>query len=192
VLLRPSGDLVDAFERWQGETLDRLAPTTVTLAAPHASMKAFGTSGAPLSDADEERIAAIVEAWADATPPIELKTSALDIFDTHDEFVPVVLLAMSEGLRAALQDLWARAEAAGLPAGYSDHIGADAWKAHLSLCYPTERPKPAIAEPLRTWMLHQDAGDARSTAFEAELVAFGDGVERRLGRFPFAGPAATR
>jgi hypothetical protein len=41
-------------------------------------------------------------------------------------------------------------------------------------------------------MQHQDAGDARSTALEAELVAFGDGVERRLGRFPFAGAAATR
>jgi hypothetical protein len=49
-----------------------------------------------------------------------------------------------------------------------------------------------MAEPLRTWLQHQDAGDARSTAFEAELVAFGDGVERRLGRFPFAGAAPKR
>ena len=98
---------------------------------------------------------------------------------------------MSDGLRAALQDLWARAAAASLPAGYSDHIGADAWKAHLSLCYPSERPKTAIAEPLRTWMQHQDAGDTRSAALEAELVAFGDGAERRLGRFPFAGVAAS-
>ena len=172
--------------------LDRLAVPAIKLAAPHASMKAFGTSEAPLTDADEERIAAIVEAWAAGSPPIELKGSSLDVFDTPDEFVPVVLLAMSDGLRAALQDLWARAAAANLPTGYSDHIGADAWKAHLSLCYPSERPKPAIAEPLRTWMQHQHAGDdARSTAFEAELVAFGDGVERRLGRFPFAGGAAS-
>ncbi len=201
VLLRPAGDLVDAFERWQGEVLDRLVAPAIKLAAPHASMKSFGTSEAPLTDADEERIAAIVEAWAAGSPPIELKGSSLDVFDTPDEFVPVVLLAMSDGLRAALQDLWARAAAANLPTGYSDHIGADAWKAHLSLCYPSERPKPAIAEPLRTWMQHQQAGDdARSTAFEAELVAFGDGSERRLGRFPFAGgtasdgrgPAATR
>jgi CubicO group peptidase (beta-lactamase class C family) len=191
VLLRPTADLVDAFERWQGEVLDRLAVTTIKLAAPHASMKSFGRSEVPLRDADEARIAEVIEAWASATAPIELKASSLDIFDTHDEFVPVLLLTMSDGLRAALQDLWARAEAANLPAGYSDHIGADAWKAHLSLCYPSERPEPAIAEPLRTWMQHQEAGGARSMAFEAELVAFGDGVERRLGRFAFTGAAAT-
>ena len=192
VLLRPTGDLVDAFERWQGAVLDRLTVPGLKLAAPHATMKAFGTTDEPLTGADERRIAEVVEAWASATEPPELHPSSLDVFDTHDEFVPVVLLAMTDGLRAALQDLWARAAAANLPAGYSDHIGADAWKAHLSLCYPSERPAPAIAEPLRTWMQHQDVGDARSTAFEAELVAFGDGVERRLGRFPFAGGAATR
>jgi hypothetical protein len=192
VLLRPTGDLVDAFDRWQGEVLDRLSVTGIKLAAPHASMKSFGSSEAPLSDADEERIAALVEAWAAATAPIELKASSLDILDTHDEFVPFVLLDMSDGRRVTLRDLWARAGAADLPAGYSDHIGADGWKSHLSLCYPSERPAPAIVEPLRTWMQHQDVGDARSTAFEAELVAFGDGVERRLGRFPFAGGAATR
>jgi CubicO group peptidase (beta-lactamase class C family) len=190
VLLRPTGDLADAFERWQGEVLDRLAQPNIKLAAAHASMKSFGSNVAPLGDADEARIAEVVEAWASATAPIELKASSLDIFDTHDEFVPVLLLDMSGGLRAALQDLWARTSAANLPPGYSDHIGADAWKAHLSLCYPSERPAAALAEPLRTWMQHHDVGDARSTAYEAELVAFGDGVERRLGRFPFAGPAA--
>jgi CubicO group peptidase (beta-lactamase class C family)/2'-5' RNA ligase len=190
VLLRPTGDLVDAFERWQGGVLDRLTVPNVKLAAPHATLKAFGSADEPLTDADEARIADVVATWAAATKPPELHPSSLDVFDTHDEFVPVVLLAMSDGLRAALQDLWARAAAANLPAGYSDHIGADAWKAHLSLCYPSERPAPANAEPLRTWMQHQEPGDARSTAFEAELVAFGDGVERRLGRCSFAGSAA--
>ena len=114
---RPTGVLVDAFERWRGEVLDRLAVPAFKLAAPHATMKAFGTGEAPLTDADEERIAAVVEAWAAATQPIELETSALDVFDTRDEFVPVVLLAMSDGLRAALQDLWARAAAATFPRG---------------------------------------------------------------------------
>jgi hypothetical protein len=46
VLLRPTGDLVDAFERWQGEVLDRLALPGIKLAAAHASMKSFGTSDA--------------------------------------------------------------------------------------------------------------------------------------------------
>jgi hypothetical protein len=69
--------------------------------------------------------------------------------------------------------------------GYSDHIGVDRWRAHLSLCYPRERPAPNLWEPLRAWLRHQDTDDVSSVAYEAELVTFGDGSERRLGRFPF-------
>src|SRR3954453_1110790 len=63
VVLRPTADVLDAFERWQGGVLDRLArePPRV-IAAPHATLKAFGGSAAPLTSADEERIAALVEA----------------------------------------------------------------------------------------------------------------------------------
>jgi CubicO group peptidase (beta-lactamase class C family) len=189
VLLRPAADLADAYERWQGEVLDRLGPKLRrVLAAPHATVKSFGTGAAPLTPADEEAIAALVEAWAEATAPIELRVTSLDAFEEEDgNRVPVALLDMSAGLGDALKDLWARAAAAGLPAGPLDHIGADDWKGHLSLCYLRERPEPAIWEPLLAWLRHHDPGAAASTAYEAELVAFRDGVERRLGRFPFAG-----
>ena len=194
VLLRPTVDLADAFERWQGEVLDRLGTTLPrVLAAPHATLKSFGTSAAPITSDDEAVIAALVEAWARATSPIELRATKLDAFDEDDgNPVPVALLDMSTGLGAALTDLWARADAAAdLPAGATDRFGADGWKGHLSLCYLRERPEPALWEPLLVWLRHHETGDVVSTAYEAELVAFGDGVERRLGRFAFGGASGA-
>jgi CubicO group peptidase (beta-lactamase class C family) len=188
VLLRPTADLADAYERWQGDVLDRLGTTPRVLAAPHATLKAFGTGAAPLTAADEEAIAALVEAWAAGTSPIQLRATGLDAFEEDDGTpVPVALLDMSSGFGAALKDLWSRAAGAKLPAGSSDHVGADGWQGHLSLCYLRAKPELAIWEPLRSWLHHQDTGDTSSMAFEAELVAFGDGRERRLGRFPLAG-----
>jgi CubicO group peptidase (beta-lactamase class C family) len=188
VVLRPAADLADAYERWQGEVLDRLGAPGATLPAPHATMKAFGSSEAPLTDHDESRIAEVVEAWAAATAPIELRAASLGAFDEDDGTpVPVALLDMSTGFGAAQRDLWACAADAELPPGYSDHIGADAWEGHLSLCYLRARPEPPVWEPLLAWLRHHDTGGAGSTAYEAELVAFGDGVERRLGRFPLKG-----
>jgi 2'-5' RNA ligase len=192
VLLRPAADLADAFERWQGEVLDRLGRTPPrTLAAPHATLKSFGSNEAPLTDQDASRIRDVVDAWAAATAPIELRATSLDAFDEDDgNPVPVVLLDMAAGLGPALTDLWARSTDAGLSAGYSDDIGAGDWKGHLSLCYLRAKPEPAIWEPLLAWLRHHDTAGAASTAYEAELVAFGDGVERRLGRYPLLGGTA--
>lgn len=184
VVLRPVGALADAYEGWSGDVLDRLGTTNPAVVAPHATFKAWGSPTEPLDVADERRIVDVIAAWAAATAPIELRADALDVFD-GDESVPVVLLTMSDHLRTSLTDLWTRSADAGLPAGYSDHHGAAGWRAHLSLCYPRERPPAAIWEPLRTWMQHQDTGGVSSVAKEAELVVFGDGRERRLGRFPF-------
>jgi hypothetical protein len=38
---------------------------------------------------------------------------------------------------------------------------------------------------LEAWARHVEVGDVSSVAIEAELVAFGDAQERRLGRYPF-------
>jgi CubicO group peptidase (beta-lactamase class C family) len=185
VLLRPTGDLADAFGTWRGDVLDRLGGVACSLPAPHVTLKSFGSSEVPLDDGQEARIVDVVRSWAAATAPIELRASGLQLFE-GDEPVPVALVEMHDGLREALRDLWARCADADLPVGYSDHIGVDGWRAHLSLCYPQTQPSPAIWEPLRTWASYVEVdGTAASTAFEAEIVAFGDGVERRLGRFPF-------
>ena len=147
-------------------------------------MKAFGSSRAPLAPGDEDRIVEVVAAWAADTDPIELRAEGIELFD-GDEPVPVVILAMPGSFSEAIRDLWERSAAADLPAGSSDDIGAANWRAHLSLCYPDAAPSEAIWEQLRTWARYVEVGEAASTAYEAEVVAFGDGTERRLGRFPF-------
>jgi CubicO group peptidase (beta-lactamase class C family) len=173
VVLRPTGDLADAFVRWQGEVLDRLGGARATVPAAHATVKAFGSSSAPLTDDDLERIREVVEDWASATAPIDLRAVALDVFE-GDEAVPVVRLAPIP----ALADLWARAAAAGLPGGYSDAIGADGWIAHLSLAYPVE-PEPARWAELVAWARGVDVGDLSCTVATAELLVFDGGPERR-------------
>jgi len=183
VVLRPVADLADAFDRWQGEALDRLGGVRAVVPAAHVTVKAFGSATAPIDPGDEARIVEVVTAWAAETDPIELRAEALELFE-GDETIPIVRLAMSDGLRAAMGDLWSRCAAAELPAGDSDDIGADGWIAHLSLVYP-ERPSVAVLDGVRTWVRHVEVGDVASRAGEAEVVAFGDGAERRLGRFPF-------
>ena len=182
VVLRPTADLADMFDRWQGEALDRLGGVHAVVPAAHVTLKAFGSTTAPIDPADEPRIVEVVSAWAGQTGPIELRAEALDLFE-GDEPIPIVRLAMSDVLRAAMADLWSRCAAAGLPAGDSDDIGADGWIAHLSLVYP-DPPSGAALDGVRTWVRHVDVGDVSSLAGEAEVVAFGDGTERRLGRFP--------
>jgi len=183
VVLRPTADLADAFDGWQGDVLDRLGGVRAVVAGAHATLKAFGSTDLPIDPDDEDRIAEVAAAWAGDTDPIELRAEAIELFDA-DEPVPVVILSMREAFRDAIVDLWARSLAAGLPAGHSDHIGAVDWRVHLSLCYPETKPSAAIWEPLRTWTRHVDVGDVASMAFEVEVIAFGDGTERRLGRFP--------
>lgn len=181
VVLRPTGDLADAFLRWRGEALDRLGGVPAIVPAAHVTLKAFGSSSAPLAPGDEESIAEVVAAWAAATPSIELRAQALDVFD-DDERIPIVRLAPI----AALPDLWARAAAAGLPAGYADPIGAEVWIAHLSLAYPDD-PDPARWAEVAAWARVVDTGDLTCRIDEAELIAFDGGPERRLGRYVLDG-----
>jgi hypothetical protein len=186
VLLRPAGDLLDAFEKWRGEVLHRLdGRCEAMLPSAHATLKSFGSRAAPLTDDEEERMVEVVRAWASETPPLQLRATGLEVWDADDEHVPVVTLDTDDALRSAIADLWRRAADAGLPGGSSDHIGADGWRAHLSLCYIDGEPPAEVWEPLRTWTRYADTRGAASTAFEAEVVAFGDGAERRLGRFAF-------
>jgi CubicO group peptidase (beta-lactamase class C family) len=184
VVLRPTGDLVDAFDRWRGEVLDRLGGAACVLPSAHATMKPFGSNDAPIAPEDELRIADVVATWASTTPPIALRAETLELWD-GDEPVPVLTLARDDAFGAALVDLWQRSAAAGLPVGHADDVGAEGWRPHLSLCYPAAMPPPAVWEPLRAWARYVDIGESSSVALTAELVAFGDGRERRLGRYPF-------
>ena len=181
VLLRPVADLADAFERWQGQVLDRLGGARATVPAAHATLKAFGSIAAPVTPDDEPRIAGVVAAWAATATPIELRAESLDVFEGEEQ-LPVVRLAPIP----ALPDLWARAHEAGLPAGYSDHIGAAGWIAHLTLAYPDAVDAARWAEMI-AWARGVDTEGAESLVMEAELIVFDGGSERRLGRFLLGG-----
>jgi len=185
VVLRPAGELADAYDRRRGEVLDRLGGVACVLAGAHATLKPFGSADVPIDPEDEARIADVVRDWASSTAPITLRAEALELWDGDAEHVPVLTLVKDDAFGAALADLWDRCAAAGLPASGLDRLGADGWRPHLSLCYPASSPTPSVWEPLRTWARHVDLGDASSVALEVELVAYGDGSERRLGRYPF-------
>jgi CubicO group peptidase (beta-lactamase class C family) len=184
VVVRPVLDLADAFTRWQGESLDRLQAPAASVPAAHATLKTFGSSAAPLTPADVERIAEVVASWAAATPPLVLRAEAIDVFDEGELRIPVVRLETGL-LRDAMRDLWTRCDDAGLPGGYGDAFGVDGWKAHCSLAYP-ERTDPARWADVAAWAANTPA-DVSCTVAAAELVAYDGGPERRAGRWTLAG-----
>ena len=151
--------------------------------AAHATMKAFGSSRAPLAPGDEDRIVEAVAAWA-ATPtdraasrvhPAVRRGGSGAGGDPRDD----------RALTEAIGDLWERCAAANLPAGSSD-ASAPPTGARICRCATSDAAPPeATWELLRAWARYVEVGETASIAYEAEVVAFGDGVERRLGRFPF-------
>lgn len=188
VVVRPSADLADAFIGWQGEVLDRLGGGRVSVPAPHATLKTFGSSDAPLTPADAARIGEVVETWASQAPPLELRAEALGAFDEDDLHIPMVRLDTT-ALREAMRELWSRAEAAGLPPGYGDTFGVDGWIAHLSLVYPREVDPGRWAEVV-TWLRGVTTA-ASCIVATADLVVFEGGPERIAGRWPLAGVAGA-
>ncbi len=184
VVVRPVGDLAEAFTRWQGEALDRLGGVPAAAPAGHVTLKAFGSSDAPLTRDDESRIAAVVAGWAAAQAPIELRASKLGYFESED--VPVIELTASGSFRSALDALRGLVERAGLPAGYNDEISASDWIPHLSLAYPRDVDL-ALRAALELWVRSADVGASTCAALEAELVAFDGRPERVLGTFRLNG-----
>jgi hypothetical protein len=183
LVVRPVGELADAFVRWQGEVLDRLGGASAVVPGAHATLKGFGSASAPIGPADERRIAAVVENWAVSQAPIELRAERLHLFDNIE--VPVVALEMTGSFLAAFRALRAIAAEAGLPVGPSDEIGHSEWIPHLSLVYPRGVDRSRWDE-LGAWARGVDAGGLACVVLEAELVAYDGGPERRLGTFTFS------
>jgi 2'-5' RNA ligase superfamily len=184
VVLRPVAELADAFERWQGEILDRLGGERAAVPAAHATVKAFGAPEVPLTGADEATIADVVTGWARDTPPVELRAEAIEVFEP--DAVPVLRLKASDGFLLAVRELRARAGEAGLPPAHSDEIGVDDWIPHLSLAYLRNR-HAALRGEFGAWSRAVAIGDAACLVAEVELVAYTGGTERRVGSFPLQG-----
>ena len=189
VVLRPVAELADAFERWQGEILDRLGGERAAVPAAHATVKAFGAPQVPLTAADEATIADVVTGWARDTPPVELRAEAIEVFEP--DAVPVLRLEESDGFLLAVRELRARAGEAGLPPAHSDEIGVDDWIPHLSLAYP-RNGHAFLREEFGAWTRAVAIGDAACLVAEAELVAYTGGTERRVGTFPLRGRNSGR
>jgi CubicO group peptidase (beta-lactamase class C family) len=182
VVVRPAGDLADAFGGWQGEVLDRLGGAPAGVPRAHATIKGFGSSRVPLTPEDEVGIAEVVASWAAAHGPVELLCEGLDLFE--DVEVPVVRLRPTRSFRSAMTTLRAAAARAGLPAGESDRIGVEEWVPHLSLAYPREL-EPARRNELSTWVRDAEVEAVACSALGAELVAYDGGPERRVAVLPF-------
>ena len=182
VVVRPVGELAERFVAWQGEALDRLGVACVAPGA-HVTLKAFGSTQAPLTDDDERRIVEVVRAWAASCPPVVLHAERLEMFAGAS--IPVVRLHATPSFTDALSSLRVSADGAGLPAGEGDEFPAAEWVPHLSLAYPVDASR-AVAE-VEAWMRGVPVAVAPSTALRAEVVAYGGGSERRLATFPLEG-----
>ena len=173
-----------AFGRWQGAVLDRLDGAGAAVPAAHATIKAFGSATEPVTPELVDALGSVVAAWADATPPLELRVTGFALFDEEDgSRVPVVTLG-TEALRPAMRALWAAAE--GFPSAGADAIGLDAWIAHLSLAYPPATVPAATWGVVEAWMATVEDRPA-CVAAHAELLVFDGGPARRVGRWPLAG-----
>jgi CubicO group peptidase (beta-lactamase class C family) len=181
VIVRPVGDLAEAFTKWQGETLDRLGGVEASVPAAHVTLKSFGSAPGAVGPEDESRIVDVVTRWAASSAPIELRAEAIEMFEPDG--VPVVRLAPTAPFGAAFDALRAAATSEGLPAGKSDGIAGDEWIPHLSLVYLHE-VDAARRSILEEWTGHLDIGGHACLAAKAEIVAFDGDSERRLGTFP--------
>jgi CubicO group peptidase (beta-lactamase class C family) len=182
VIVRPVGALAEAFTRWQGQTLDRIGVRCAVPSA-HTTLKAFGSTGSPLSDEDERRIVEVVEAWASSCGGLELREAGLEVF--REDGIPVVRLE-APSLLEEISNLRSASADAGLPGGASDRIAIDGWVPHLSLAYPVE-DSSARWDELEVWMRGAGPVDAATcVALHAEVVTYTGGAERRLGVFPLS------
>ena len=111
VIVRPVDALAESFTRWQGQTLDRIGVRCAVPSA-HATLKAFGSTGSPLTDEDERRIVEVVEAWASSCGGLELREAGLEVF--REEGIPVVRLE-APSLLEAISNLRSASADAGLP-----------------------------------------------------------------------------
>jgi 2'-5' RNA ligase len=186
VLVRPTGDLDDAFERWQGEVLDRIGGPSVVAPAGHATLASFGSPDVPLGPNGERTLVEVVERWAATAEPLLLQPSGLGVFEVDPRVVFVRLAA--PGVVSDLRAIRAAAADAGLPPGEAHAIAAEDWVPHLTLALvPADEIEPNRWRELLAWLEGVPAAEPASTATVAEVVAFDGGPGRVVATFPMGG-----
>jgi 2'-5' RNA ligase len=185
VIARPTAGIADRFTELREALLDRLDGASVAITTAHATLKTFGSSAVPLEPTAAGPIAEVVRTWAGITPPFEMRTEAVDVFE-GEERVPIVRLDPGP-FRGPMRALWEACAAAGIPAGYADVIGVDGWIPHLSLVYPDEGLDDMRWAEVVAWARAATIDVPPCVAREVELAVFEAGAERLIGPFVLTG-----
>lgn len=178
--LRPGGRVTEAFLLLQRTLRSAVGTEEGSWPSPHMSLQGFGTLDRPVDAAVTRTILSIVAMWAERIPPLRLETDGADVFD--EERIPILRIKRTPELGAALADLRARSDAAGLVGG-EDGISVDDWIFHLSLVYHEGDAWPEVVKTMEGLSMP----DASCTVDAVELVSFNGGPERLLGRFELTG-----
>ena len=136
---------------------------------------------------DADTIRATVRTWADATEPLRLELDGVSIFGPPFQIVVLVIRKTPE-LADAYRRLLDHSLQAGLP-DWPGTIAPDDWVFHITVAYCTDLDEGAWK---RTTALagQLSPGEGHHFARYAELVAFDDRGERRVGSFALQGAGA--
>jgi hypothetical protein len=176
LVLRPQGEVPDVFTEAQSVVREALEDELVSYPAGHVSIMGF-------ENEDEVALAAAVEAWAAATPPLTLRCRRVTGFPAPDQ-IAIMEIDDNSDLHAALdriRDLSDEQRLSGLT-----EIPADAWTFHMSLAYCGDLSADRWSSLMRL-AASTPVLQAACTATEAELVAFDGGPERLIGAYRLAG-----
>lgn len=182
LVLRPSGDVVDAFSEVQRELRREL---TADLASfpnhPHVTLRGW-PAGTPL-----DRILDLAAEWAAEQPTHRIEIEGMETFPPPFQVVFVAVRDNSV-LRAGYAKLARTAKAKDLPLWPDWTADPAAWRFHMSAAY-------CAALDHDRWQAIRDIAEslplpsATCTVAGVEVVAFDQGEERSVGTFSFQGSA---
>lgn len=178
--LRAGGPVAEVFRRAQAHLRDEVGDERASWPEPHLTLKTFGATGRQVDASIEPELVSLAEAWSLVTPPLRLEVEAMDVL--VESRTPMLRIARTPELSAALQDVRARADTIGM-ASYEDRVSPEHWIHHLSLVYYGGRCWDDVEAATRSLPL----AAASYVATQAELVVFDGGPERPIVNCPLRG-----
>jgi hypothetical protein len=177
--LRVSGPVAEVFRKAQLHLREVVGEGRASWPEAHLTLKTFGATDRQVDAPIEGELVSLTEAWSHVTPPLRLEVEAMDVL--VESKTPMLRIATTPELTAALQDIRARADAIGV-ASYEDGVSPEYWIHHLSLAYYVGKCWGEVEALTRGLALPA----ASYVATQAELVAFDGGPERLLVRLSAA------
>lgn len=181
VVLRPRGDVVDAYAAVRDELRQRLGNENVSFPAyPHVTLRGWPAG------TDLERIRDAVGIWAKRTAPLLVAIDRIGTFPPPYRVV-VVIVRKTDALRHAFASLLDVTRHEGLPVWPEWTGDPQAWEFHMS---------PAYCSALSDDEWNRAASFAATLSVDtstcdvpdAEIATFVGGTERSGGVFRFEAP----